>query len=117
MASRIGRQKAANAAPNVIASAIADRGFTTETAEAVSTAACPPSLQAGQFVRWTITLLPQRRRRVQAIADELSAEVSALQDAPVQVPLLTLARWLIDKGIEAYERGERPAFETKLRLK
>lgn len=100
-----------------VASATADRGFTAETAEEVTTSAIPVSLQAGQFVRWTITVRPERWERAKQIAEELSVEVSDRTGAPAKVPLLTLARWLIDQGIAAYERGERPLFETQLRLK
>ena len=115
MGSKLAKQK--KDGERRVASATADRGFTAETAEEVTTSAIPVSLQAGRFIRWTITVLPERRARVNQIANELSVEMSERTGAPVKVPLLTLARWLIDQGIAAYERGERPSFETQLRLK
>ena len=119
MASKIGKAKEERGGRPAarVGSAMADRGFTAETAAAVTAPNTPPSLQAGKFIRWTITVLPERLERVKAIAQALSDEVSAAQGVPVKVPLLTLARWLIDMGIAAYERGERPSFETQLRLK
>ena len=118
MASKIGQKKQEGGRPQPrVGSAIADRGLTATTVEAVTTSAVPASLQAGKYVRWTITLLPERLGRVKAIANALSAEVSDERGEPVQVPVLTLARWLVDQGIAAYERGERPSFETQLRLK
>ena len=100
-----------------VASPIADRGFAAETAEAVTSTPTPKSLKAGQYIRWTITVLPETLEQVKEMADAMSAEVSAAEGQPVSVPVLALARWIIDKGIDAYERGERPAFETRLRLK
>lgn len=100
-----------------VASPIADRGFAAETAAAVTSTPTPESLKAGQYVRWTITVLPETLERVRQMAVALSDEVSTDEGRSVHVPVLALARWLIDRGIEAYERGERPAFETQLRLK
>lgn len=100
-----------------VASPIADRGFETATAAAVTTRPTPKSLKAGKYVRWTITVLPETLSQVNQMAASLSDEVSEEEGRTVNVPVLALARWLIDQGLEAYERGERPTFETQLRLK
>ncbi len=118
MASKIGQKKEESGRPQSrVGSAIADRALTSQTVAAVTTPPIPVSLQAGKYVRWTITLLPERLERVKAIAAALSAEVSDERGEPVEVPVLTLARWLVEQGIAAYERGERPPFETQLRIK
>lgn len=117
MASKMKAKQAARGTPaRVIGSATADRGFTAETADAVTSSAIPTSLQAGRFVRKTITLLPARLARVDQIAEELKAEIEARTGMPSSVPLLTLYRWLIDQGIAAYERGERPPLENRARI-
>lgn len=118
MASKIGAKKQEDSRPVArVGSAIADRGFTAETAEAVTTAPIPASLKAGRYVRWTITVTPEVLERVKAVAEALSEEMTDQTGAPANVPLLTLARWLVDQGLASYERGERPTFETQLRLK
>ena len=117
MASKLKQEKEKRGDVRRVGSATTDREFSAETAEAVTTPAIPISLQAGQYVRWTITVLPDRRERAIQIAEELGKEMSDKTGVPAQVPLLTLARWLIDQGIAAYERGERPSFKTQVRLR
>lgn len=59
-------------------------------------------VQAGQYARKTITLLPEQVKYVKEMADREG------------IGILALYRWLVDQGLQAYERGERPAPEREV---
>lgn len=56
----------------------------------------PNSMKAGDYIRQTITILPNQRELIKKLAKEN------------QVSLLSFYRWLLDQGLQAYEDGERP---------
>lgn len=64
-----------------------------ETVRETTTAA---SSQAGQYDRKTLTFRPEVIARVREIGQR------------ERVGLLAMFRWLVDMGLEAYDRGERP---------
>ena len=59
-------------------------------------AAIPRSMKAGDYVRQTITIPPTQRDLLKQLAKDN------------QVSLLSFYRWLLDKGLQAYENGDRP---------
>jgi hypothetical protein len=58
--------------------------------------------KAGQYMRKTITLLPEQVDYIKELAE---------QD---DVGILAFYRWLVDQGLLAYERGERPTPEREV---
>jgi hypothetical protein len=71
----------------------ATAGLNTSQIRSVTT---PDSVKAGQYDRKTITLPPKQIR--------LIAQLRRKEG----VGILAFYRWLIDQGLQAYERGERP---------
>lgn len=70
-----------------------------EKAASVTTdkkAAIPASMKAGDYVRQTITILPEQRDLIKRVALENN------------ISLLSLYRWLLDQGLQAYDSGKRP---------
>jgi hypothetical protein len=68
-------------------------GLNTSQVRSVTT---PDSVKAGQYDRKTITLPPKQIRLI----DQLRRKEG--------VGILAFYRWLIDQGLQAYERGARP---------
>ena len=56
----------------------------------------PKSMKAGDYIRQTITILPNQRELIKKLSKQN------------QVSLLSFYRWLLDQGLQAYESGERP---------
>jgi hypothetical protein len=71
----------------------ATTGLNTNQIRSVTT---PDSVKAGQYDRKTITLPP---KQIKLIAQLRRKE---------GVGILAFYRWLIDQGLQAYERGARP---------
>lgn len=67
---------------------------------AASRATGKDSLTAGQYIRRQFTFLPAQLDMIAQVAEELDLSQNAA------------ARWLIDKGLEAYMAGEEPEIET-----
>jgi hypothetical protein len=71
----------------------ATAGLNTSQVRSVTT---PDSVKAGQYDRKTITLPPKQIRLI----DQLRRKEG--------IGILAFYRWLIDQGLQAYERGARP---------
>ena len=67
-----------------------------KTADADKNETVPKSMKAGDYIRQTITILPDQRELIKKMAKEN------------RVSLLSFYRWLLDQGLQAYEAGERP---------
>lgn len=72
----------------------------TDKAKAVGS-----SLVAGKYIRRTFTLTPGQLRRIREIAQELHFSETAV------------ARWLLDEGIEQWDRGTRPEIHEQQQVK
>ncbi|MCI0397499.1 MAG: hypothetical protein L0332_23630 [Chloroflexi bacterium] len=69
--------------------------------QSVRQATTPDSVQAGQYDRKTITLPPEQ-----------IAYIDRLRKAE-GIGVLAFYRWLIDQGLQNYERGARPEPQDK----
>lgn len=67
-----------------------------KTAVASDETKVPKSMRAGDYIRQTITILPEQKKLIKKLAKEN------------QVSLLAFYRWLLDQGLQVYEEGERP---------
>lgn len=106
LASKIGQKKESG---RRIASAVEDRAFTAETAEAVSESAVAPSLRAGQYVRLTLTVRPDQLERIRReLPARWAAEMERATGWPVKVSALEIGRWLLDVGLAEWDEGHRP---------
>lgn len=72
----------------------------TDKAKAVGS-----SLVAGKYIRRTFTLTPGQLRRIREIARDLHFSETSV------------ARWLIDEGIEQWDRGTRPDIHEQPQVK
>lgn len=107
MASNIGKKKGER--PPRVASATADRGMTGETAAAVGTPPITKGMRAGQYVRLTLTVREDQLDRIRKeLPDRWAAELKEMTGWPASVSVLEIGRWLLDKGLEAFDAGERP---------
>lgn len=65
--------------------------------------------QAGQYVRLTLTVRPDQLDRIRKeLPDKWAAELEEMTGWPASVSVLEIGRWLLDKGLEAFDAGDRP---------
>jgi hypothetical protein len=91
------------------ASPAKERGVDAETIDNIAAPAITKGMKAGNYVRLTLTVTPETLNRIrQELPATWAAELEDMTGWPINVSVLEIGRWLLDRGLLAFDAGERP---------